>query len=67
MDTDVFFRKLDESLNKAWKLGVLSHERLDELRKIDIRKHSFKSKKFHDEKSHTQESKDSAGVGSHSE
>ena len=34
-----FFRKLDESLNKAWKSGVLSQERLDELRKVDVRKY----------------------------
>ena len=34
-----FFRKLDESLNKAWESGVLSQERLDELRKVDVRKY----------------------------
>ncbi|HJA85184.1 MAG TPA: hypothetical protein H9950_03130 [Candidatus Bacteroides avicola] len=34
-----FFRKLDESLNKAWASGVLSQERLDELRKVDVRKY----------------------------
>ena len=34
-----FFRKLDESLNKAWESGALSQERLDELRKVDIRKY----------------------------
>lgn len=34
-----FFRKLDESLDEAWKSGRLSQERLDELRKVDIRKH----------------------------
>lgn len=33
-----FFRKLDESLNRAWESGVLSQERLDELRKVDVRK-----------------------------
>ena len=60
---DVFFQKLDESLNKVWESGVLSQERLDELRKIDIRKHSFQFKNLHNEKNHTQESKDPAGVG----
>ena len=34
-----FFRKLDESLNKAWESGVLNQERLDELRKVDVRKY----------------------------
>lgn len=34
-----FFRKLDEGLNKAWESGVLSQERLDELRKVDVRKY----------------------------
>ena len=34
-----FFRKLDESLDKAWESGVLSQERLDELRKVDVRKY----------------------------
>ncbi|MBW9204074.1 hypothetical protein EVD33_14315 [Bacteroidales bacterium SW292] len=34
-----FFRKLDESLNKAWESGVLSQERLYELRKVDVRKY----------------------------
>lgn len=33
-----FFRKLDESLDKVWKVGVLSQERLDELRNVDVRK-----------------------------
>ena len=34
-----FFRKLDESLDKAWESGVFSQERLDELRKVDVRKY----------------------------
>ena len=34
-----FFRQLDESLNKAWESGVLCQERLDELRKVDVRKY----------------------------
>ena len=34
-----FFQKLDESLDKAWELGVLSRERLDELRNVDVRKY----------------------------
>ena len=33
-----FFQKLDESLDKAWKVGVLSQKRLDELRNVDARK-----------------------------
>lgn len=34
-----FFRKLDKSLDEAWKSGKLSQERLDELRNVDVRKH----------------------------
>lgn len=50
MDAIVFFRKLDESLNRAWGLGVLSQERLDELRKVDVRKYSLEIKDFNNEK-----------------
>lgn len=48
------FRKLDESLNRAWELGVLSQERLDELRKVDVRKYSLEFKDFNNEKKRTQ-------------
>ena len=48
------FRKLDESLNRAWALGVLSQERLDELRKVDVRKYSLEFKDFNNEKKRTQ-------------
>lgn len=40
-----FFRKLDESLDKAWESGVLSQERLDELRNVDVRKYLKDEKK----------------------
>lgn len=48
------FRKLDESLNRAWESGVLSQERLDELRKVDVRKYSLEIKDFNNEKNRTQ-------------
>ena len=48
------FRKLDESLNRAWELGVLSQERLDELRKVDVRKYSLEIKDFNNEKNRMQ-------------
>ena len=54
MDAIVFFQKLDESLNKAWESGVLNQERLDELRKVDIRKYSLEIKDFNNEKNRTQ-------------
>ena len=54
MDAIVFFRKLDESLNRAWESGVLSQERLDELRKVDVRKYSLEIKDFNNEKNRTQ-------------
>ena len=33
-----FFEKLDESLDKLWESGTLDKARLDELRKVDVRK-----------------------------
>lgn len=35
--TKYFSRKLDDRLNDLWDSGVLNQEKLDELRKIDIR------------------------------
>lgn len=35
--TKYFSQKLDDRLNDLWDSGVLNQERLDELRKIDIR------------------------------
>lgn len=35
--TKYFSQKLDDHLNDLWDSGVLNQERLDELRKIDIR------------------------------
>lgn len=34
----LFFEKLDESLDKLWESGTLDQARLDELRKVDVRK-----------------------------
>lgn len=34
-----FFQKMDECLNELWDSGTLNQERLDELRKVDIRKY----------------------------
>ena len=33
-----FFEKLDESLDKLWESGTLDQARLDEFRKVDVRK-----------------------------
>lgn len=35
--TKYFSQKLDDRLNDLWDSGVLNQEKLDELRKIDIR------------------------------
>ena len=35
--TKYFSQKLDERLNDLWDSGVLNQEKLDELRKIDVR------------------------------
>lgn len=35
--TKYFAQKLDDRLNDLWDSGVLNQEKLDELRKIDIR------------------------------
>lgn len=35
--TEHFSRKLDQRLNDLWDSGVLNQEKLDELRKIDVR------------------------------
>ena len=35
--TKYFSQKLDDSLNDLWDSGVLNQEKLDELRKIDVR------------------------------
>lgn len=43
-DTNDFFRKLDESLKKAWESGVLNQKLLDELRKVDINKYNIQEK-----------------------
>ena len=38
-NAEYFFQKLDGNLNKTWESGVLSQERLDKLRKVDVRKY----------------------------
>ena len=35
--TKYFSQKLDDRLNDLWDSGVLNQEKLDELRKIDVR------------------------------
>lgn len=35
--TKYFSQKLDDRLNDLWNSGVLNQEKLDELRKIDVR------------------------------
>ncbi|WP_300901432.1 hypothetical protein [uncultured Bacteroides sp.] len=35
--TQYFSQKLDKRLNDLWDAGVLNQEKLDELRKIDVR------------------------------
>ena len=35
--TKYFSQKLDDRLNELWDSGILNHEKLDELRKIDVR------------------------------
>lgn len=35
--TKYFSQKLDDHLNDLWDSGVLNQEKLDELRKIDVR------------------------------
>ena len=35
--TKYFSQKLDDRLNELWDSGILNQEKLDELRKIDVR------------------------------
>ena len=35
--TKYFSQKLDDRLNELWESGILNQEKLDELRKIDVR------------------------------
>ena len=35
--TKYFYQKLDDRLNELWDSGILNQEKLDELRKIDVR------------------------------
>ena len=35
--TKYFSQKLDDRLNEVWDSGILNQEKLDELRKIDVR------------------------------
>ena len=35
--TKYFSQKLDDRLNELWDAGILNQEKLDELRKIDVR------------------------------
>lgn len=35
--TKFFSQKLDDRLNELWDSGILNQEKLDELRKIDVR------------------------------
>ena len=35
--TKYFSQKIDDRLNELWDYGILNQEKLDELRKIDVR------------------------------